>query len=299
MSNLRSAKAFVAKPSIGNTFVRRFMANTGGAVSAVFLAIVLLIALVGPIMAPADPDSIDLNNAFAGLSSQHWLGTDDLGRDIFSRLLIGTRIAIFGPAVSVIIAVLIGIPMGLLAGYFKGWLDFGIMRIIDTIMSFPALFLAIAIIGFYGPGLTGAMAAIAIVNIPRIARVVRAMALGVGEESYVAAARSMGRPAWAIMLRHILPNILSPVVVQISLTMALAMLAEAALSFLGLGVQPPDETWGSMLGRAFPYLATSPMYAIVPALCILTTVLALNVLGDALRDSLGAVDPKKTLVSKE
>lgn len=272
------------KPS---TFFRRFRRDKVATVALVYLLIMVALAIVGPTIAPRDPNQGVLSDSLSKPGSEYLLGTDDLGRDILSRLIVATRVSLVAAFQAVLIAVGIGLPLGLLSGYLGGWVDNVIMRFNDALMSFPALILAVVIVGLLGPSLTNAMISIGLVYSPRIMRVVRGSALSAREEMYVTSARAIGCSDLRIVGRHILPNILSPLVVQVTLMLGLAILAEAALSFLGLGVQPPVASWGSILGRAFPYMSITPVTVVAGGAVISLTVLAFNLLGDGFRDSLG------------
>jgi peptide/nickel transport system permease protein len=271
----------------GSSFLRRFRRNRVGMVSLAVLVGLVGVAVLAPLLAPYDPDQGELARALEGPSADYWLGTDDLGRDILSRLIHASRVSLSAATLAIGVAVLIGLPLGLVSGYRGGWVDNVIMRVNDALMSFPALILAVVIVGLLGPSLTNAMLAIGLVYAPRIMRVVRGSALSVREEVYVTSARATGCGPVRIIGRHVLPNILSPLVVQTTIMLGLAILAEAGLSFLGLGVQPPTASWGSILGRAFPYMNTTPVTVIAAGLTISVAVLAFNLLGDAFRDSLG------------
>ncbi len=220
--------------------------------SAAFLLFIVFVACGAGFLMPHDPNVTALANANQGPSAVHLLGTDDLGRDVLSRVILGSRVSLIAAATAVIVAVLIGVPLGLVSGYFGGWVDGSIMRINDAIMSFPALMLAVTIVGILGPSLRNAMLAIGIVYAPRIMRIVRASALSIREENYVLSARAMGAGATRILLRHILPNLLSPLIVQVTVMFGTAILFEASLSFLGLGVQPPEPSWGRDPGPCLP-----------------------------------------------
>ena len=213
----------------------------------------------------------------------HLLGTDDLGRDIFSRLIWGAPATVYASLLAVSVAVAIGLPVGLIAGFFGGWTDDIISRVIDTFLSFPAIVLAIAVTGALGIGLTNGMIAVGIVMFPALARIVRARTLIVRQELYVDASRCFGAPAWHILWKHVLPNALQPVIVQVTLLLAAALLAEASLSFLGLGIQPPNPSWGAMLARAYQYMEIAPEQMYAPGLAILVISLAFNALGKSLR----------------
>jgi ABC-type dipeptide/oligopeptide/nickel transport system permease subunit len=268
-------------------FVGRFRRQRGAVSALAILLLITLAAVLAPFWTVYDPAGGSLADALSGPSGSHWLGTDDLGRDVFTRMVYGARLSLAAAVIAVGVALVIGLPFGLLAGYAGGRGDSVIMRVNDALMSFPPLILAISIVGFLGPGLTNAMIAIGVIYAPRFMRVVRGAAMAVREETYVEAARMMGVPAHRVIRRHVLPNILSPLLVEISLSLGFAIIAEASLSFIGLGVQPPSASLGSMLGEAFRYLRDAPVFAIGPGIAIVIIVLSLNVLGDGLRDSLG------------
>ena len=250
---------------------------------------IVAVALFASWVAPASPIKPDFGNLLRSPSAAHPMGTDDLGRDVLSRVIFGARTALLAGVLSVGIAVLAGLPLGLLSGYYGGRLDDLLMRLTDAMLSFPFLVLALALAAVLGAGLDKALLAIGIVFTPRFIRLARAQVLGEREQNYVEAARAMGVGDGRIIWRHILPNSVSPIVVQASLDMAGAITAEATLSFLGLGTQPPTPSWGSMLNIAQAYLGTAPWMAVWPGLAIFITVLALNLLGDGLRE---ALDPR-------
>jgi ABC-type dipeptide/oligopeptide/nickel transport system permease subunit len=268
-------------------FLRRLRRQPLALIAMIFMAIIVLIAIFAPLIAPFDPDDNNLRDVLKGPSGDHWLGTDQNGRDTLSRLIFGARVSLLAAGQAVGIALLLGLIPGLLAGYFGRWVDAVIMRFAEAIMTFPPLLLAMAIVGVLGPGLTKAMFAVGIVFAPRFARLVRGLVLSVREETYIEASHSIGTSTPRILRRHVLPNILSPLIVQISLALGFSMLAEAALSFLGLGVIPPQSSWGSMLQNAYTSLSTSKFQAIPPGVAIMLTVLAFNLIGDGIRDSLG------------
>lgn len=268
-------------------FRRRFLRQRPAVVALVFLVGLVLVAVFAPVVAPHDPLVQDLRNTLQGPSSEHWLGTDELGRDVLSRMIFGSRVSLLAAAQAVVLALALGVLPGLVAGYFGGLVDTAISRLTDTLMSFPPLLLAIAIVGVFGPNLRNAMIAVGIIFAPRFIRLTRASVLAVKEETFVEASRSIGTPTMRALRTRILPNALSPLVVQTSLSLGFAMLAEAGLSFLGLGVQPPDAPWGAMVGRAYRFLNQSPTLVIFPGVAIVLAVLAFNVLGDGLRDSVG------------
>lgn len=268
-------------------FGRRFLKQRTAVAASLFLGIMILVAVFAPVIMTHPPNEADLLAALSGPSADNWLGTDDLGRDTFSRLIYAGRLSLQGSAIAVVVALALGVPAGLVSGYGGGWLDTLIMRIVDGVMVFPSLILAIAIVGIMGPGLTNAMIAIGITYFPYFARIVRGSTLAVKEETYVQAARSIGTPSWMILRKHILPNILSPLIVQSTLALGLAILSEAALSFIGLGAQTPEASWGSMLRRAFTFIDQSMLGIILPGVMIMLVVLSFNLAGDGLRDALG------------
>lgn len=270
-------------------FLSKFMANKGAMIGAICLLLFVAIALLAPWLAPHDPLKANFLSVRKPPSAEFWLGTDELGRDILSRLIWGTRSSLLAGVVSVGIAMLIGIPLGLLAGYFGGWLDAIVSRVTDALLSCPFLVLAIALGAFLGPSLGNAMIAIGLSAMPIFARLTRGQVLAVRHEDYIEGARAIGLPHRWIILRYVLPNVQSPLVVQATLTIASAILAEASLSFLGLGQQPPAPSWGSMLNTAKNFMEQAPWMSIVPGVAIYVTVLSFNLVGDGLRD---ALDPK-------
>lgn len=258
--------------------------------SLAVLAVVVLVSVFANVISPYDPIAQNTGNAFQAPSAAHWLGTDDLGRDVLSRMIYGTRVSILASLLAVGIALVIGLPIGLLAGYVGGILDTVLMRVIDTLLAFPAIILAIGITATLGPSVTNAMLAVGIILSPSIARLIRAQVLSVKEETYVEAARSFGaRGILRMVLVHIVPNSIQPVLVQTSVLMGSALIAEATLSFLGLGVQPPTASWGIMLKSAFDFISQHPWMILPPSLTIALTVLSLNLIGDGMRDALGKV----------
>lgn len=255
-------------------------------VGALALTIIVLCSIFSPWIAPYNPTLQDYTAILEPPSLRHLLGTDDLGRDVFSRLLHGASASIYAAFVAVGVASVLGIPVGLVAGYAGGWIDTVVSRVIDTFLSFPAIVLAIAVTGALGVGLTNAMISVGIVFAPQLARLVRARTLVLRQELYVDAARCFGASTGRILLRHVLPNAVQPVLVQMTLLMAVALLAEASLSFLGLGMQAPDPSWGSMIARAYLYIEIAPAQMYAPGLAILVTALAFNTLGESLREAL-------------
>ncbi len=271
--------------------LRTIASNRSAQVGGIIVTIFVLAALIGPVVLPYDATTdSDLYNKLQPPSAEHLMGTDNLGRDIAIRILHGApvslRISIFSTAISL----LIGVFLGELAGFAGGLVDSLIMRLMDIILAFPALLLAIVIVAFLGPGLTNAMLAIAIVGIPAYARLARSMAISIREEEYIEAARSLGANVWRLLFRHVLPNSLAPIIVQTTLSLGTAVVETAALGFLGLGQQPPYPEWGKMLAESQRFLLSGSWWALVyPGLAIVLTVLGFNLLGDGLRDTL---DPR-------
>jgi peptide/nickel transport system permease protein len=260
--------------------------DAGATVSLAFLVLVMVLSVAAPWIAPYSPTTQDLTNTLAESSTLHWLGTDDLGRDVLSRLIHGAAASLFSSFLAVGVAIVLGVPVGLLAGFLGGWTDEVISRGIDTLLSFPAIVLAIAVTGALGIGLINGMIAVGIVFSPQLARLVRARTLVVRQELYVDAARCFGASTVRILWRHVLPNTVQPVIVQVTLLLAGALLAEASLSFLGLGIQPPHASWGAMLARAYQNMELAPDQMYPPGLAILCTALAFNALGESLRVAL-------------
>lgn len=263
--------------------------------SVVVLALILLVALLAPWIAPYGVNQTDMARALQPPSAQHWLGTDDLGRDIFSRIIVASGTSLQIAVVSVLFAFGLGVPIGVISGYLGGITDTILMRCVDVMFAFPVLLLALAIVAILSPGQLTTMIAIGVVFTPIFARVARASTLSVRVEPFVQVSKTMGTPAWWILLRHILPNITGPVVVQTSLSLAFAILSEAALSFLGLGIQPPNPSWGGMLFDAQGFMSQAWWMSVFPGAAIFVTVLAFNLLGDGLRDVL---DPKQRTLAE-
>lgn len=270
--------------------LRRLFRRKGAMVGLAVIAVFVAIAVFAPLVSPYDPIATSWSLVRKAPSAQHWFGTDDLGRDILARVIYGARASLMAGAISVGIALAIGVPFGLLAGYGGGFADALISRITDAMLACPFLILAIALAAFLGPSLGNAMIAIGISATPIFIRLTRGQVLSVKVEDYVEAARAMGNPPWRIALFHILPNILPALLVQATLSIAAAIIAEAALSFLGLGQQPPAPSWGSMLNSAQRFLTSAPWMAIWPGLAIFLVVLSFNLVGDGLRD---ALDPRE------
>jgi len=270
---------------------RRLKRRKGAMVGLAIILMVVAAAVLAPWIAPYDPIQQSWSAVRKAPSAAHWFGTDEVGRDLLSRILFGARASLLAGVMSVAIAIAIGVPVGLLAGYFSGAADLVISRITDAMLACPFLILAIALAAFLGPSLANAMIAIGVTATPIFVRLTRGQVLATTGEDYVEAARAVGNPHWRIAVRHILPNVLPQLLVQATLTIAAAIIAEASLSFLGLGQQPPAPSWGSMLNTAQRFLANAPWMAVWPGLAIFATVLSFNLLGDGLRD---ALDPRST-----
>ena len=270
-------------------WLARAVEPRGAGFGLAVLLVVTLMALLADVLAPYNPNQIQPAGILAAPSVAHPLGTDAIGRDVLSRIVYGARASLLAGVVSVAVALVLGVTIGLVAGYNGGWIDDLFMRIVDALYSFPALLLALAITAILGPGLTNVMLAIGIVFTPAFARLVRGQALSVRERDFVTAARVTGAGPRRIMGAHIWPNVTAPIVVQASLQVAAAIVIEAGLSFLGLGVQPPTPSWGSMLKEGYQYMEQAPWLAFAPGAAMFLTVLAFNLFGDGLRH---ALDPR-------
>lgn len=246
----------------------------------VVLFVLSCFALLPEVLAPYDPNAQNLGAVLNGPSAAHWLGTDDVGRDVLSRLIVGTRSSLAASFIAVGVALLIGLPVGILAGYFGGWVDGVLMRVVDAVLCFPPLILALGVAAIVGPGLVNSMAAVGIVLSPTLARLIRAQVLAVKERPFIEVARSFSCSPSRIMFTHILPNAIQPVLVQAAILLGVALIAEAILSFLGLGVQPPAASWGSMLARSYAFMMQAPGLMFPPGIAIVVTVLAFNMLSD-------------------
>ncbi|MFC2079297.1 nickel transporter permease [Candidatus Bipolaricaulota bacterium] len=269
--------------------LRRIVKNKLTLVGGLLIAAMIIIALFAPVLAPYDPLKQNIRMRLSPPSTTHFFGTDALGRDVLSRIIYGSRISLLTGIFVVGTAALVGTTLGGLAGYFRGWFDQVVMRIVDVFLAFPGMILALAIAGVLGPGLFNVMIALAITSWPSYCRVVRSVVLSIREKEYVEGARAIGVSDWRIVWRHVLPNCLPPVFVLASMGMGVVILAAAGLSFLGLGAQPPNPEWGSMLNAAKSNIMRAPYLSIFPGLAILVSVLGFNFLGDGLRD---VFDPK-------
>ncbi|BFG78293.1 ABC transporter permease [Paraburkholderia terrae] len=290
-TSIDARSAAAALPRRKRRGLVRFMRNKAAVFGACLVALIVVMAVFAPWLTQYDPVQASFMTVRQAPSAAHWFGTDELGRDVLSRLLYGARASLLAGVVSVGIAVVLGVPLGLLAGYFGKLVDGVISRIADALLSIPFLILAIALSAFLGPSLTNAMAAIGISAMPRFIRLTRGQAISVKAEEYVEGARAIGLDHARIILRYILPNVLPPIIVQASLTVASAIIAEASLSFLGLGQLPPAPSWGSMLNTAKDFVSQAPWMSIFPGIAIFLAVLGFNLLGDGLRD---ALDPRES-----
>jgi peptide/nickel transport system permease protein len=267
---------------------RLLMKNPVGMVGAVIVIITIVVALFAPLIAPFDPSNQDADRLL-GPSATYLLGTDELGRDTFSRVVYGARVSLSVAIVAILVSLVFGGLLGILSGYFGGALDSFIMRVVDILFAFPGLILAIVIAGLLGPSTRNAMIAIGVIYAPAFARVIRSSILSVLNELYIESAQVAGANSLLLVFRHILPNILAPMIVLVTVYLSSAILSEASLSFLGLGTQPPEPSWGGMLNASRTYMELNPWMAIAPGLAIMIVVLGLNFLGDGLRDVL---DPR-------
>ncbi|MEE6449789.1 nickel transporter permease [Gottfriedia acidiceleris] len=270
-------------------FYKKFKKNKLALVGGYIVLFYILVAIFAPLISPKDPFAIDLMHKLQPPSLEHWMGTDDKGRDILSRIIYGSRLSISVGFVSVLFGAIFGITLGLIAGYYGKWMDTIIMRVVDVLLAFPGILLALAIISALGPSLINVMVAVGIFSVPMFARIVRGSTLSVRKLEYIDAIRALGATDTTIIFKHILPNILSPIIVQATLKLATAILSAAGLSYLGLGAQPPSPEWGAMLSSGRDYLFSAPHIALFPGIAISTLVLGFNIFGDGLRD---ALDPR-------
>ena len=294
MSLAQSAPALsVPEPGVafsrGRDFLRRIARSHGAQLGFVILCALVLVAGLAPLLAPFDPSQIGVGQPLLPPGEPYWFGTDQFGRDVFSRVIFGAQVSLAIGLISVGIASLVGVTVGLVSGYYGGLVDTLLMRTIDVMLAFPGILLALAIVSMLGPSLTNLMVAVGISAIPTYARLTRGSVLSARENLYVTAARSLGVPNRRILLRHILPNVVAPIIVAATLGVGAAILSAAALSFLGLGSQPPTPEWGRMLSEGRQYLRDQWWISTFPGLVIMLSVLAMNLLGDGLRD---ALDPR-------
>jgi peptide/nickel transport system permease protein len=268
---------------------RRLKRNRAAIIGGFVVLVFVLVALLAPLISPYHPNEGELSKRLQPPNREHLLGTDALGRDMLSRVIFGARVSLEIQVVAVLIALVLGTILGMLGGYYGGVADHVIMRLMDILLAFPGIFLAIAIIAVLGPGLLNLMLAAGIYSVPQFARIVRGSILTLKEKEFVEAARAAGESDLNILFRYLFPNSMAPIIIQTTLRMATVLLTAAGLSFLGLGVQPPNAEWGAMLSNARPYLITAPHLATVPGIAIVLVVMGFNLFGDGLRDSL---DPR-------
>ena len=287
MSVLSEPEAPVDPTPQAERFVRRLVRRPSALAALVFLVLLAAAAVLAPVIAPYGPNQQDLDNLYAGPGGAHWLGQDDLGRDILSRLLHGAGVSLASSVVAVGLSLVVAVPVGLVSGFLGGTVDAVLMRIVDGVQAIPPLVLAIAVAGLLGPSLRNIVIALAVVFTPTFVRLIRGQTLAVREEDFVEASRSVGGSALWILRRRVLHNIASPLIVQVAITLGFGLLAEAGLSFLGLGIQPPDPSWGGMLSGAYADILTQGWAVFPPGIAIVLTVWAFNLLGDGLRDLLG------------
>lgn len=266
--------------------LRRIGRNPVALLGLIIIVLYVGIALFAPLLAPYDPIDQNLSKSFAPLSAENPLGCDEFGRDILSRIIFGARTSLIIQIFSVLIALVTGVFLGAVGGYFGGWLDEGIMRIMDILLAFPGILLALAIVAVLGPDLKNLIIAIGIYSIPQFARITRGSVITVKQSEYVTAARAIGESHLVTIMRYVLPNAISPIIIQTTLRMATVLLTAAGLGFLGLGVQPPQPEWGTMLSTARMYLRSAPLVAVFPGVSIMIVVLGFNFFGDGLQDAL-------------
>ena len=267
-----------------NKTFQKAIHNKSVVIGSIMVLIVILIAVFAPFLSPYDLDAMNMNNALKTPSAEHLLGTDQYGRDLMTRIFYGARISLIVGFISVFFSMVIGVFIGLIAGYYRGWVDSLIGRIIDVFLSFPVLLLAIALVAVLGGGTVSVIISLCLVSWTRYARVVRSSVLGIREEEYVLAAKTFGASNMRILFKYIIPNALAPIIVVATLGIGTAIVSEATLSFMGLGVQPPTPSWGYALSFGLRYMRTAPHMATIPGLAIMFTVLGFNLLGNGIRD---------------
>lgn len=277
------------KNTNGSQILHRYMKNKAAVVAACIMILFILSAIFADFVTVHDISSTDLSNILALPSGTYWLGTDHLGRDLLSRIIYGGRISLAVGFIAVGIGLVFGCSIGAVSAYKGGKFDLYVMRVLDVFQSIPSMLLAIAISATLGSGISNCMIAVGITNIPRFARVTRASVMTIKESEYIEAARALGEKSWKIILRHLLPNSLAPIIVQASISIGSGILACSSLSFLGLGVNPPTPEWGSILSEARNYMYDSPLFVVFPGLAIVISIVCMNLIGDGLRD---ALDPR-------
>lgn len=267
----------------------RLVRNRAAAASAIYLILLILVAIFASLIAPYSPYETNFGQIRKLPSAQHWLGTDELGRDLFSRIIYGARVSLYVGFTVQIISTLIGIVLGLMTGFYGGWIDLVVMRIVDIVYAFPSFLFAVFMVSLLKPSVNSVILTLTLVGWPFTARLVRGQVLSLKQADYILSARAIGVRNGRLMLRHILPNSLSPIIVQFTLGIATVIMAEAGLSFLGIGIRPPTPTWGGMINKGREFFRTTPHLAIYPSIVLGLTMLAINFLGDGLRD---ALDPR-------
>ncbi|MEV8511688.1 ABC transporter permease [Dactylosporangium sp. NPDC051484] len=272
--------------AVETSLLRGILRRTSTVVAAGFLLLLIVVAILAPVVAPHDPNAQDVLSRLRPPGGDHPLGTDDYGRDVLSRIIFGARVSLVAAVQAAGLALVIGLPLGIIAGYVRGWLEVVLVRVMDALMSTPSLVLAITIVAVLGPGITNAMIAIGLIMSPRFFRVARASTMNVRHETYIEASVALGCTGTRTVVRHILPNVLPPIVLVTSVSLGAAVAAESSLSFLGLGVKPPAASWGSMLTTAAANMDTAPFMAWPPGIMIFLTVLSFTYLGDGVRRGL-------------
>lgn len=272
--------------------VRRFLRHRSGSFGGAVVLVVSLVALFAPLLAPFDPNQMNILNAYAAPSAEHWFGTDEFGRDALSRMIWGARIVFLIAVNATVLAAVLGTAIGVIAGYVRGAVDSVVMRIADVILAFPNFLLAVGLVAVVGPSLPALIIVIALTRLPSYIRIARGEVLRIAELEYVSAASALGGSGWRIMLRHIVPNSLAPIIILSSLSLGDAVLTVSALSFLGIGIQPPTADWGLMLSRSQEYMYIAPWLPIFPGVAIFLTVMSFNLVGDGFRDVL---DPRRAI----
>lgn len=288
-NNLPHVKKGSPRAEAFKTFMRRLMKNKAAIVGGLIILFIILVGILGPFLVKTDPNAQDLINKLQKPSKEHWFGTDNFGRDIFSRIVHGTKLTLTVGFLSVLIGGVIGVILGIVAGYYGGALDTITMRVMDVLLAFPGILLALAIVSVLGGSLVNVIIAVSIFSVPAFARIVRGSTLQVKKLEYIDAVRALGASDTRIIFKHILPNILSPIIVQATMRVATAILTASGLAFLGLGAQPPTPEWGAMLSDGRTYMHNASHMVMIPGVMIVIVVLAFNIFGDGLRD---ALDPK-------
>jgi len=288
--SLSRVEAFAPNPGSRHRSLRVFRQSRNALGGLVILVFFALFAVLGPTLSPYDPNMPSLGGRLASPSAAHLLGTDELGRDLMTRLAIGARFSLLLSVIATAVATVLGVPLGLIGGYYGGRVDFVLQRIVDVFLVLPSIVLAIILVSVIGAGIFSIIVAIALTSLPVYARLARAVTLTLQQDEFVVAARVIGMAERRIIFRHVLPNALGPLIVQVSLGMGAALLTASALSFLGLGVQPPTAEWGAMLSQGRTYATAAPFELIIPGLAITLTILGFNLVGDGLRD---ALDPRQ------